>query len=176
MKETEEYTPRNRLYVQRYFTALREKPGKIQDAILKAYSETYPKKYKDKKKLLNSAKKMHYTVMKKPKFAEMLNDAFPNEEHAGLLAEMARNASKPVWYQGEKVGEDPDNSARLTALNQIGNVKGVFQKQRTHEVNILNKQQTLIIEVNRELLNEPDKPVEDIEAQFIEEYEKNMEE
>ena len=106
---------------------------------------------------------------------ELHKHAMEEMEHAQILSDIARNATKPNVFQGEVISESPDWTNRLAAIKEIDNVKGVVQKQKSVEVH-MSKTQTLIVnllpEEQRKL---PDKKPEEIEAEFIAKFEKEQE-
>ena len=173
-KESSTLTVRNKLYLQKFVEHLGEL-GNIGKARRKAYVDIYRPRHKDKTKIENASKKLHYDLVHRQGFAELLDYYLPPDEHAKILTDVAKNAKKDNIFQGNIVSSSPDYTNRLAALSQINNIKGYAQKQRNVEINLQDKRQTLIVQMDMSKLDQPDRPVEEIEAEFIAGYEKEQE-
>ena len=144
-------------------------------AIVKAYKEVYKPRHNDKKKIVNAAHQIHFKISHKSSVQELVTDYASKEEFARKLTSMME-AKKDNVHQGDVVSQSPDNVAQMKALDIYADIVGAKQKQRNIEINMTDKRQTLILQMPaKEDVSKPDKPVEEVEAEFIAEYEKEQE-
>lgn len=166
MKLDNELTVKQKKYLMEWVSC--------QDKV-EAYKNVYKPKHNDEDKIANAARQIHYQIMRKPAAAELITEVYPKDEFAVKLSNMIE-AKKDNVYNGQVISQSPDNTTQMQALNLYANVTGVTQKQRNIEVTMTDKRQTLIVNMpSPEIIKAPDRPVKDVETEFIEEYEKNQE-